>query len=246
MTPMQTRILAAITEAGGWITAAELAPMVGVKTIKALQVHVARIRAQGTQIDGGMRGYRLTPIVRPTSCRRCDKPLSRPRPDRAKCTGLCRSCNATTKWTPESRAKASEGMRARHERERLDPQITEAKRLSGKRLREQHGSTPEMIEKQKAGRRRALWVPDGYEALNLELRARKLLVDERKRIIFDQVERDERVAIANERRRVAAMTPYERTMEAVRNGRGLVDKFVMPRVEPGFTLGGVSDMADAA
>jgi hypothetical protein len=49
-------------------------------------------------------------------------------------------------------------------------------------------------------------------------------------------------ALETERARLAAIPQFERTMEAVRNGRGLVDKFVMPRVEPGFTLGGVSEM----
>jgi len=48
---------------------------------------------------------------------------------------------------------------------------------------------------------------------------------------------------AAEAARVAALTPFERQMEAVRNGRGVVRRFTPRRVEPSFTLGGVSEMA---
>lgn len=46
-----------------------------------------------------------------------------------------------------------------------------------------------------------------------------------------------------ERRRLAAMTPFERMQERVAKGAQLVDKFVPRKADHAFTLGGVSEMA---
>lgn len=63
--------------------------------------------------------------------------------------------------------------------------------------------------------------------------ARRMPAAEARRIILADI-------AATERRRLAAMTPFERQMDRLANGARLVEKPVLRRVEPNYTLGGVA------
>lgn len=82
---------------------------------------------------------------------------------------------------------------------------------------------------------RLAWCPadrrDELQALKIRLGAA-----EGERVMREDLE-------AAERRRIAAMTPFERQMERVRNGAKLVEKFVPRRADHDFTLGGVAPVA---
>ena len=90
-----------------------------------------------------------------------------------------------------------------------------------------------MVAKQNAGRRRSHWVPQGYEQLNFKLRRKRIPLAERREIVL-------RAAADAERRRLAAMTPFERQLERVRNGAQLVVRPDTRPVGPAFTLGGIA------
>ena len=166
------------------------------------------------------------------SCTDCGIQLSAPRKGKTP-TGRCRSCAPKVKMTLEVRAKLSESVRARHERERHDAVAYAAKVESGRRLRAAFGPTQDMVAKQIAGRRRTHWVPAGYEQLNFKLRRKRIPLDERQSIIRAQ-------AASDERDRLAAMTPFERQLERVRNGARLVAKPDTRPTGPSMTLGGVT------
>ncbi len=101
--------------------------------------------------------------------------------------------------------------------------------------------TPESAEKQRRSHRATLdakheqrmaWCPIDRRDEYLKLR-RQNPAAEAKRIIMDDL-------AASERRRLAAMTPFERQMEKVRNGARLVEKFTPRMADHAFTLGGVA------
>jgi hypothetical protein len=121
----------------------------------------------------------------------------------------------------------------------------ERRREHGRRLAREVLMTPEHQAKcnspeakRKAGRSRTntvlAWCPEAYRPEYRRLVLSNLVrAPEAKRIILDQVARDET-------RRVAAMTPHERQLERVRNGAKLVEKPDLRTAAPGYTLGGVS------
>jgi len=177
------------------------------------------------------------------TCRECGRKLTAARPDRVSKTGLCVDHANKVKWTPESRAKLAAAVRARHARERADPVKMAAKVASGQRLQRDHGSTPEMVAKQSAGRSRTFWCPEAYRGLNRELKRKQIGLAERKQMIATEMLRDahrrEMAALAAERARRNAMSPFERQEERLRNGASVVTKFTPRRADPSYTLGGV-------
>lgn len=80
------------------------------------------------------------------------------------------------------------------------------------------------------------WCPPEYREEYRWLNTRAhILKPEAKRMILEKVALDEA-------RRIGAMTDFERQLEAVKNGRGLVAKPVLRSRDYDFTLGGVTDL----
>jgi hypothetical protein len=173
------------------------------------------------------------------TCLDCPKPLGPFRPDRPS-TGYCRVCAPKHAITPARNARVAEAARQRHARERDDPAKYAAKVASGQRLRDGFSGKPEVVVKQVEGRRRSLWVPEGYEAMNRTLIRKKFKTDERKAIIADEVAKRARSLVLAEQARVAALTPLERQAEQMRRGVRLVEKFTPRMADHAFTLGGVA------
>ncbi|MHA0335806.1 hypothetical protein [Sphingomonas aquatilis] len=175
-----------------------------------------------------------------TTCRDCDKPLSARAIQRPNSTGYCAKCAPKHHWTPESRARASAARKARWDRELADPELRAKAVESGKRLSAATPRTREIVEKQIAGRRASHWLPEGYEALNRQLKAKGYRAVERKALIAEEVARLARKAVREEQDRLARMTPHERAMERVRNGATLTTKPVMRKADHAFSLTGSS------
>ncbi len=79
-------------------------------------------------------------------------------------------------------------------------------------------------------------VPVEYRDLYRQLRRPGTSADEALAMVLEQQR-------ADEARRLAAMTPFERQLERVRNGAQVVEKFKPAAVEHAFTLGGVAGEA---
>ena len=106
-----------------------------------------------------------------------------------------------------------------------DPHERAKAKSNGLRLKQ-----PEMVERHVASR---AWHPPEYADLNALLRRKKVSIAERKRIILEMV-------AADERRRLAALSPHERQLERVRQGARVVTVHPMPSRQHTHTLGGVS------
>lgn len=178
-------------------------------------------------------------------------------------TGRCRACAAVYSATPALIAAMASARWARPgareaQSERLKSVLAnlsdaerERRRVCGRKVYRDVLSRPDVMARTlspevraKAGRgvsaARSAWCPTEYRALNSELRERGHSLADRKAMIADQIAADQRRAVEAERARITAMTPFERQMEAVRNGARLVDKVAMPTRELTFTVGGVS------
>ncbi len=130
--------------------------------------------------------------------------------------GRCHPCSVSN---PERRAKVSAALHARWECWRDDPEQMERVRTVSRKAR--------------TAQTAAHWCPREYADYNRKLKGRGFSVEERKRIIAEEQARDEK-------RRLAAMTPFERQMERLAKGARLVDVVPMRRGDPVVTLGGVS------
>ncbi len=84
------------------------------------------------------------------------------------------------------------------------------------------------------------WCPEEHWGLNAKLKANGYRLPDRKRMIGDEIARLARVAGAEETARLAAMTPFERQMERVKNGAQLTTVPDTRPVAHNFTLGGVA------
>lgn len=122
--------------------------------------------------------------------------------------------------------------------ERMDPEVRERQRASGRA----HGaanlaSTRSPESRARAGaairRTRMAWCPEAYWPLADRLKRAGIRLDERKRMIAEQIAVDERA-------RLAAMTPFERQLARVAAGAKLVEVTPLRRSDPDYTLGGVS------
>lgn len=178
-------------------------------------------------------------------------------------TGRCRRCalaahNRNPEWQAArvsglARAMQDEGVRARHRdgckrgaaKRLADPAQAEALRELGRtygprNVARMHGSDVRQRAGKAVQRFHLAWCPEEHWGLNAKLKANGFRLPDRKRIIADEVARLAREANAAEAARLAAMTPFERQLERVRNGARVVDKLVLRRADSAFTLGGVA------
>lgn len=182
------------------------------------------------------------------TCRNCPTELGK-----RNTSGLCRPCRArVTLCNPQAQAKAKASMA----RNFADPAFRKAHGARSRARLAEWRSTPEgkarlleqaAINLAKArqtdneARKRAIraaaypGIPEDRWDECAALR-RVVSAKEAKRLILEDM-------AAKERARLAAMTPFERQMERVRNGAQLVEKFVPRRADPAFTLGGVAPVA---
>lgn len=184
------------------------------------------------------------------TCLDCPKPISRDSKGRCRRCAIRAVCadpeliarrNEKTRQTrldPVVHARHAEACRAGKRRQLADPAEREKLRQAGHRTGKKnfwrHGD-PEMQSGAREAIRRALlaWCPEAYWPLNADLKRRHFTLPERQRIVGEQRTRDEQD-------RLAAMTPFERQLERVRNGAQLIEVRPMRSADPAFTLGGVS------
>lgn len=122
------------------------------------------------------------------TCKTCGKPLAaNTRKLIARSTGYCRTHANKQKWSNESRAKLAATLEKKWQRRLADPAERAAAVASGKRLRASTPQCPEIVAKQIEGRRRSLWVPEGYDEFNRQLKQKGFLAAERKAIILAEV-----------------------------------------------------------
>lgn len=139
---------------------------------------------------------------------------------------------------PAARQRHAEGCRSGKRRQLSNP--AEARRMqeAGMALAAHNATAPDRNEvharsKETLRRRKLAWCLEAYWPLNSELKARGIKLEDRKRMIADQVKADDRV-------RLAALSPFQRQMERVAAGAQLTTKFTPRRADHDFTLGGVS------
>lgn len=168
-------------------------------------------------------------------------------------SGLCRPCRAkVTLCNPRAQAKAKASMA----RKFADPVFRESHGARSRARLAEWRSTPEgkarLLEQSAINLAKARDADN--EARKRAIRAaaypgipedrwddcvalsRIVSAKEAKRLIREDI-------ASKERARLAAMTPFERQLERVRNGAQLVEKFVPRRADPTFTLGGVAPEA---
>lgn len=81
------------------------------------------------------------------------------------------------------------------------------------------------------------WCPPEYRAAYKRLTiSKRIHASEARWMILQQIADDK----AEARRRLLEMSPFERQMEAIRNGAGLIETPAMPSKSYAYTLGGVS------
>lgn len=190
------------------------------------------------------------------TCSDCAKPLSA-----QNTTGRCRVhalqhalkdpavearrvANSTaTKRTPKMRAFFAEVARRTGAR----PEIRELRRIRGREIcaRTIHSEkgraasfSPESIAKRSAtlrARARA-WCPEGYyEEYQRLVRGHGYSAAEARALVLE-------TAAADKARAEAQLTPFERQMQAVRNGAGIVERQTIPTKAYDFTLAGGSPL----
>lgn len=176
-------------------------------------------------------------------------------------SGLCRSCiakrhNADPEMQARRKAAIQErfkdpAVRAAYARRigehvaNMSDEERAARREHGRWMYRNYLSQPDVVAKtsSKDARRRAgisrsdtvlAWCPPAYREQYRALKASGAVkAAEAKVMILDQIKADERA-------RLAAMTPFERQMEAVARGARIVAKPDLRKAAHDFTLGGVS------
>lgn len=160
-------------------------------------------------------------------CSQCPAPIT------ARSKGMCRSCAGKQPVDPDRRARIAAGQRKRWERDLADPAIRAGLIESGKRLRASGGSLqPEAMAKAVASRRARWWCPKGYEDFNALLKLKGFLADERRKLVLEKRDADEKA-------RKAALSPLERQIDRMRNG-AVVTSPIVHRGAHDFTLGGIA------
>jgi hypothetical protein len=152
-------------------------------------------------------------------------------------SGLCRSCAARAKYAdPTARRVMSEAKK----RALADPvKRARVATTAAHNLSHWHKTTDRdwsAHNRAQAARRRS-WCPDDkwgdYQALR---NMKGMDAASAKAMILDEMARDER-------KRLASMSPFERDMERLANGAGLVATPDFRTAGPAFTLGGISSAA---
>lgn len=179
-------------------------------------------------------------------------------------TGYCRSCRAKHLLaSPEFRARQRAGVAAYHAQpavraasaarmaewnRNLPEHELERRRDHGRRQFEKYLGTPEgkarsnspEARKKKGGAISDTRYADIPKHLRDEVRRlnrqQHIPAAEARRLVLEQ-------AAADERRRLAAMTPHDRRLERIRNGARIVEVHPMRRADPAYTLGGVAPEA---
>lgn len=155
-------------------------------------------------------------------------------------TGRCVACSAKARWAdPAHRAAHRAGAKRGAAKRLANP--AEAERLRAVMLANRR-TDPDVIARANASRDRTVmgWCPPEHRELNRHLRARGVLLPERKALIAEQVAIEERRAAAAEAARMAALSPLERQLAKVRAGARIVEVRPMRRADYAFTLGGVA------
>lgn len=121
--------------------------------------------------------------------------------------------------------------------ERMDPAVRERQREAGRNFGKHNLAqtlTPECRKRVGEAIRRArlAWCPEQHWPLNEKLKRTGVRLAERKVMIAEMI-------AAQERNRLAAMTPFERQLERVAAGAKLIEVRPIRRSEPTMTLGGV-------
>lgn len=168
-------------------------------------------------------------LCRPCSCRRM---VSDPEINARRLASL-----TTSARTPEIRARISAGVKAYCAR----PEEIERRRALGRKnwhltIGSENGrngaANLEVIARRGAKLSETLmgWCPPEYRAEYRELfkRNHNMTKERARKIILDRIEAKK-----------AAMSPFERQMEALRNGARLVEKPILRRPDYAYTLGGV-------
>lgn len=160
------------------------------------------------------------------TCSDCPAPISH------SSAGRCRACAARAKYADPA---ARQTMSAAKKRALADPEKRgRVVSTAAENLRQWHKATTRdwsAHHRARAAARRA-WCPadrwTDYQALRRQSGA-----DQAKAMILDEMARVER-------KRIAAMSPFERDMERLRNGAGLVAAPDLRRADHDFTLGGIA------
>ena len=165
----------------------------------------------------------------PRACIDCPSPISR-----KSTTGRCRRCaNVAKNSTPEMRAKVRETQLKLWQTPERRAKIVD--NLGAWRTTPEGARRHAEMNRQK-GRKRTeallAWCPQERLKRYCALRDRLGAPEAKRRVLAEiaQAERD----------RLAAMTPFERQLEAVRNGARVVEKVRVPGREYGFSLTGCS------
>lgn len=162
------------------------------------------------------------------TCTDCSSPISHVS------RGRCRSCAAKARYSdPAARRVMSEAKK----RALLDPVKRErVSSTASTNLRQWHKTTTKdwsAHHRARAATARS-WCPvdrwDDYVALR---RQRGVGAERAKAMIIDEMARAER-------KRIAALSPFERDMERLRNGAGLVAAPDFRTSNPDFTIGGIA------
>jgi hypothetical protein len=145
---------------------------------------------------------------------------------------------AETRRDPLVRERVSKATRAGKQRAAERPGVRERRQEMGRIYGAANFWRNGDAEAQAAGResirrKRLEWCPEQYWPLNRELRNKHLTLAERQEIIGKMVADAEAA-------RLAAMSPFERQAEKIRNGGKVVDAFKPTTTDHAFTLGGVA------
>lgn len=192
------------------------------------------------------------PWLHDRTCAQCPAPITR----QSK-TGLCRSCVSKRAWsdqnarerriaaaraacsTPEALARRAAVTREWMAARRDDPAWQAHMIESARHMRS--FVTEATFDKIRATRAEATarmvaakmaWCPPQYRAYDDKLRAERFTLAERKVLVAD-------LAALDERRRLAALTPFERQLERARIA-GISERVAMPSRVHGFSLTGGS------
>ena len=179
-------------------------------------------------------------------------------------SGRCRRCisrhnAADPAWRAKQRAgvrakfadpqhRAAHAARLSDRNRNLSGETLERRREHGRRCAQQNLQSPEMrartadpAMKAENGRKRTdtvlAWCPPEYRDRYRHLKATKRMrAAEARALIEDEIASDER-------KRLAALSQFERQMERIRNGAKLIEVHPMRRADPTMTLGGVAPEA---
>lgn len=150
-------------------------------------------------------------------------------------TGRCRTCAARHRHTlPEYQAIHRAATKRGAANRIANPEELARLRAAMLAIREK-AAIPENMAKANASRDKTVmgWCPKEYRAMNERLRRNGHPLAERKAIITQAAEKAER-----DRR--AAMSPFERQLERVRNGAKLTTRVAVPRGGYDYSLTGGS------